>query len=204
MQRKIILRHRTLVPAVFSVVTLLSACAVDPQSVGSGQYLQLLQSGKVVLETDTSNAGMLNCPNTAYRLMQEQPAMVGQVKCSSQPTSDPLPFSFRAHRQLTESDEYRRATPYLTRTATSQLCVSNRQATSKLEKTVVLEDRCGSPAAIAVPPQQSAPAAKAAVITPKSKESISERLKQLDQLRGQNLITAEEYAAKRRSLLEEL
>ena len=157
-----------------------------------------------MLETDTSNAGLLNCPNTAYRLMQGQPAMAGQVKCSSQPTSDSLPFFFRAHRQLTESDEYKRSTPFMTRTATSQLCATNRQTTSKLEKTVILEDKCGSPVTSVAPQPQSALPSKAAAASSKPKESIAERLKQLEQLKASNLITADEYVSKRRALLEEL
>lgn len=131
----------------------------DEYSVGNGQYLQVLRGQTVILETDTSNAGMMNCPNQVYRLIRDHPSMSSTTKCSSRATTDSLPFSFRAHRQLTESDGYKRASPFITRTATSQMCATIREATAKMEQTVILEDSCGagSVAVVVRPTQPTTP-----------------------------------------------
>ena len=105
----------------------LGCSTLDPQNVGSGQYLQILQGELVISEVDTSNAGMLNCPNQAYQTMQANPSLVGRVKCSSIPSQAPLPYSFRAHRQLTPSDGYKPASPYLIPSCVQY--ATNRQCT---------------------------------------------------------------------------
>ena len=94
---------------IVPLLVTLGCATLDPQNVGSGHYLQILQGELVITEIDTSNAGMLNCPNQAYQTMQANPSLVGRVKCSSLPSQDPLPYSFRAHRQLTPSDGYKPA-----------------------------------------------------------------------------------------------
>ena len=186
--------------------------AFDPESVGQGRYLQFLQGTRVVVEVDTSNAGMMDCSHQAYLSMQQAPTLKGRAKCSFQPTSDPLPFSYRAHRQLNESDGFRPSSPYLTRTLTSQVCVTMRRATSALEKTVILEDHCDAPVAtkaesVAGPASTSsstlAPATKP-LAAPTGSNSLADRLRQLDQLRRENLITKDEYDKKRKAIVEQL
>ena len=192
------------------LVSLLAACntMTDPQAVGSGRYLQFLRGGVVIAEMDTSNVGMMNCPNQAYLSIQQTPSLAGNTKCSDIMSIDPLPFSFRAHIQLTESDGYKRSSPYLTRTLTSQLCDSIRQATSAAEKTVILEDNCSSAtsrlaaerkAALPVKPQPATPVAS----TPTA-STPAERLRQLEQLRRERLVTEDEYNVRRRAILEQL
>ena len=189
---------------VLTISIAASGCAtLDPQNVGTGHYLQVSQGELVITEVETSNAGMLNCPNQAYQTMQANPSLVGRVKCSSNPTQDPLPFSFRAHRQLTPSDGYRPASPYLTRTKTSQACASIRQATSRLEKTVILVDDCDR--LVTSPAKQS----NDPLVIPRpsvvgSPGLIAERLRQLEQLRREKLITEEEFKARRQAVLDQL
>ena len=186
-----------------SVVILLvaSGCAnLDPQNVGSGHYLQVLQGEEVITEVDTSNAGMLNCPNQAYQTMQSNLSLVGRVKCSSRPSQDPLPYSFRAHRQLTPSDGYKPSSPYLTRTKTAQACASMRQATSKMEKTIIVADDCSS---VVSPAKQSSERLATPGQSPAS-PLIADRLRQLEQLRQEKLITEEEFRSRRQAILNQL
>lgn len=133
---------RTFIVGAFALA--LAGCStVDPNNIGTGRYLQVLdQSGSAVLETDTHNAGLLNCPNQANLLIQQNPKLAPLTKCSDTSFAAALPFSFVAHIQLRESDGYRPASPYRTRTRTSEICANLREATAKMEKTVILEDHC--------------------------------------------------------------
>lgn len=187
---------------IVPLLVTLGCSTLDPQNVGSGHYLQILQGELVISEVDTSNAGMLNCPNQAYQIMQANPSLVGRVKCSSIPSQDPLPYSFRAHRQLTPSDGYKPASPYLTRTKTAQACASMRQATSKMEKTIIVTDDCTSVTALPAPKQSSERLA-----TPSQSPAnllIADRLRQLEQLRQEKLITEEEFKSRRQAILNQL
>lgn len=184
------------------VVALLLAtfgCAnLDPQNVGNGHYMQIFQGKKVVAEIDTSNAGMLNCPNQAYQHMQADPSLVGRVKCSSVPSEDALPYSFRAHRQFTLSDGFKPPSPYLTRISTSQACASWRQAVSGMEKTVIVDDNCN--AEVATPSQQLSQQ----LVTPSQSSTspaVTDRLRLLEKLRTEKLITEEEFRARRQIIL---
>ena len=188
------------------VPCLLSACAgsvIDPQSVGQGRYLQFLQGTTVFVETDTSNAGMMDCSNQAYQIMQQTPSFKGRTRCSFQPSNDSLPFSYRAHRQLNESDGFKPSSPYLTRTSTSQVCISMRRATAALEKTVILEDHCGAQESPRTggPPTATVPKPP---VTPQTSNSVTERLRQLEELRREKLISEREYEQKRKAIVDQL
>ena len=128
-------------------LTLVGCSAIDPDGIGAGRFLQIVdRSGRVIVEMDTHNGGMLNCPNQANILIQENRNLAPLTKCSDKSFANALPFSFLAHRQLRESDGYRPASPYMTRALTGQVCIELRDATGKMEKTVILEDRCGGAA----------------------------------------------------------
>lgn len=187
------------------VVALLLAtfgCAnLDPQNVGSGHYMQVFLGTKVVAEIETSNAGMLNCPNQAYQTMQGDPSLVGRVKCSFSPSQDTLPYSFRAHRQFTPSDGFKPASPYLVRLSTSENCASMRQATSRMEKTVIVDDNCTT--AVATPSKQLSDQL-ATPSQPPASAGVADRLRRLEQLRAEKLITDEEFRARRQVILNQL
>lgn len=135
-------------PGVFASTALLFACAglpADPGGIGQGQYLQVFSGSTVVAEIDTSNAGMLPCSQQAYQLLQQNPSLKDRVRCAFARSTDPLPFGFRAHRRLAESDGFKPSAPYLTRVSTAQLCRTMRDATAAVERTVILEDGCSPP-----------------------------------------------------------
>jgi len=135
-------------PAALAMTALLVGCAGsvgDPAGVGQGQYLQVLSGSTVVAEIDTSNTGMMACSQQAYQLLQQNPTLQGKLRCASTRTGDALPFGFRAHRRLAESDGFKPSAPYLTRVSTAQLCRTMRDATAAAERTVILEDGCAPP-----------------------------------------------------------
>ena len=138
-------------------VTACSTSITDPNAVGGGNYLQILQGSTVIVEMDTSNAGLLDCPHQAYGLIQQNASFAGRTKCSNLASTDPLPYSFRAHVRLNEGDEFKPSSPYRTRAATARLCANMRNATAARPKTVILEDHCG-----AVEPQKTPASAPAA------------------------------------------
>lgn len=130
--------------SVMAFLTTLGGCStVDPDSIGNGRYLQVFdRNGRAVLETDTHNAGLLNCLSQANQLIQQQPTFAPLTKCSDKSVAGSLPFSFIAHVQQRESDGYVPSSPYMTRTLTPQICVTLRQAAAQMEKTVILKDNC--------------------------------------------------------------
>jgi len=117
---------------------------VDGADLGSGSYLQVLASGRVVVERDFSGTGFRPCTTVAAQLVRNMPALKGQVRCAPAPADSPLPYSFVAHVQKTESDEVLPSGPFLTRTATPQLCVRWRDALGRQEKTVITQQSCGA------------------------------------------------------------
>jgi hypothetical protein len=177
---------------------------MDPHSVGKGRYLQFFdQGGRVIAETDTHMAGLMSCPNQAYLAIQKNPSISGLLRCSEQSLSGVLPFYFLAHRQHSESDGYLRSSPYMVRAMTSQLCASLRQETSKMEKTVILENNCKeSKDALNLPDQVE----KKTTDSEAKPESLStvERLRQLDQLRREKLISDAEFKTRRKAILDRL
>ena len=186
-------------------VLLLVSCAMSPLEtaggVGAGRYLQVFDAnGRVALEMDTHNAGLLNCPNQAHQLMQSSPALQGHVKCSDKSFSGSLPFSYVAHRRLSESDGYLPSSPYLTRAMSSDICTKLRQETSKLEKTVILEDKCGGSQATTSEERRiesrPSPATRPA--------NIGDSIKQLDQLKRDGLVSEDEYRARKKAILDRL
>lgn len=125
-------------------LTLAACSTVDPNSIGSGRFLQVFDgNGRVVMESDTHNAGLMNCPNQANLLIQSSPVLAQLTKCSDTSFASSLPFSFIAHRQQRESDGYRPSSPYRTRLLTREACINLRDTMAKMEKTVILEDHCG-------------------------------------------------------------
>ena len=125
-----------------------SACAmVDPQNVGTGGYLQVLQGTQIVSETDLSGTGLKSCHQSAYEIMQKNPSIKGRVRCADRSAGDQLPYSFLAHNLMTpQSDEKHITNPFLTRASTSQICQAMLNARKAQEKTVIVEDRCAKPA----------------------------------------------------------
>ena len=117
---------------------------LDGADLGSGSYLQVLAAGRVVVERDFSGTGFRPCTAVAVRMIQSSPALKGQVRCAPMPADSPLPYSFVAHVQKTESDEVMPTGPFRTRTATPQMCVRWRDTTSRQEKTVITQQNCGS------------------------------------------------------------
>ena len=133
--------------ALVLVITVASArgCAKSPNAapaIGSGQYLQFSNGSAVIAETDTTSAGLMNCPNQANLAVQQNPVLAGKVKCAAGPATETLAFSFKAHNQSTESDGLKRSSPFVTRASTSALCKKMRDATKAQQSTVILEDRC--------------------------------------------------------------
>ena len=186
---------------IVPLLVTLGCANLDPQNVGSGHYLQLFQGDVVIAEAETSNAGMLNCPNQAYLTMQGNPSLVGRVKCSSLPSQDSLPYSFRTHRQFTPSDGFKPSSPYLTRTKNSQDCASMRQAASKMEKTIIVADDCTSPTTS--PAKLSSERSATPSQSPAS-SLIADRLRQLERLRQEKLVTEEEFKTRRQAILNQL
>jgi len=131
--------------AVVTTLLTLLGCAVSPldsHSVGNGQYLQIVKDDRVIAEIDTSNVGMMNCPNQAYMVIQQNPALTGLVKCTYAPTTQQLAFGFTTHVQMNESDGYKRSSPYRTRTSTTQLCKALLTASKSQEKAAIVESHC--------------------------------------------------------------
>ncbi len=185
---------------------LLIGCAstTDPNSVGTGRYLQFFsRDGRVIVEMDTHMSGMMNCPNQAYHSIQSNPTMASLTKCSNQSFAGVLPFSFLAHRRLNESDGYRPSSPYLTRTSTSQLCTTIRQDTSKMEKTFIVEDNCHDSSPTTVLPSRGT-SGGAGQSPAASSPAVAESLRQLDRLKRDGLISEEEYNSRRKSILDRL
>ncbi|MBL8346852.1 MAG: hypothetical protein JNN03_15540 [Rubrivivax sp.] len=117
---------------------------LDGAEIGSGSYLQVLASGRVIVERDFSGTGFRPCTAVAARMIRSAPALKGQVRCAPAPADSPLPYSFVAHVQQNESDEVLPTGPFLTRTATPRLCVQWRDTMSRREKTVITQQSCGA------------------------------------------------------------
>ncbi len=117
---------------------------MDPQHIGNGQYLQVISGSEVVFETDTSASGLENCSNSAYALIQADPALKGKVRCALSSAASSLPYSYKAHNTMTATaDHVRQSSPYMVRTKTTLLCTTSMANTRAQPKTVVLEDHCG-------------------------------------------------------------
>ena len=157
------------------------------------------------MEIDTSNAGMMDCSHQAYILMQQTPSLRGSTRCSFFPTKDALPYGYKAHIRLDVSDGFKPSSPYLTRTATREACNQMLRATSAMEKTVILENLCETePRAVTTP--QSAPRAspQSGTAAPSPSKSLAARLRELDELKKDRLISEAEYLQKRKALLDAL
>lgn len=140
--------------AGLGVCLALAACsAIDPQQVGQGQYMQVMNGTDVLLESDASRAGFQNCSNSAYQLMQGNRDLQGRIRCAVEPTTQALPFTYRVRNsKSTAADHVLPSSAYLVRSRTSVICASSLAATAKEEKTEVFEDRCAGGTASAMPP----------------------------------------------------
>jgi hypothetical protein len=138
-----VLAERTAVAALLVSLAGCTTSMVDPQGVGNGQYLQIVKDTQVLAEIDTSNVGLMNCPNQAYMLTQQTPALAGRVKCAHASTTQQLAFGFTTHIQTNESDGYKRSSPYRTRTSTTKMCSALLSASKSQEKAVIVEEHCG-------------------------------------------------------------
>ena len=106
--RKRLQAHRALrLKAACSVLALsFVGCATDGSIVGSSTYLQVLDGSRVVLERGSGSTGLVPCPTLQARLVKENPALAGKLRCSNEPARDNLPFFYRARSELGESDEF--------------------------------------------------------------------------------------------------
>ena len=131
----------------------LAACsAIDPQQVGQGPYMQVMNGPDVLLESDASRAGFQNCANSAYLLMQGTQDLQGRIKCAAEPTTQVLPFTYRVRNsKSTAGDHVLPSSAYLVRARTSVICASSLAATAKEEKTEVFDDRCAAGTASTMP-----------------------------------------------------
>jgi len=127
-----------------AMVAALAACAgIDPQHVGNGQYLQILAGTDVVLETDTSALGLLNCSDSAYLAMQIDASLKGRLRCAGSPATSPLPYSYKARStQTVAADHVLQSSPSLVRAKTSQLCRASLASSRADSKVEILEDHC--------------------------------------------------------------
>jgi hypothetical protein len=152
--------------ALAGVCALLAACAaVDPQNVGRGQYLQYTNGTDVLIESEAPRAGFLNCANSAYQLIQANKALEGHMKCAEAPSTQPLPYSYRARNVKGVADQVLQSSPYVVRARTSAICAASVAGTRKQEKTEILEDNCGE-APVAKAPAAATPARAAAPAAP--------------------------------------
>jgi len=183
----------------------LFGCAMQPSptSVGNGRYLQGLVGTEVMFEMDVVAAGHMNCPNQVGMLVQQNPKISG--RCAHEPTTQPMPYSYKAHFQTNTGDEVRPSSPYVMRWHTSALCSAGRAATAAQPKAVILEDHCDSPSTFA-PAVGGVPAVRPAAVP---KLGVDERdeaasLQKLNALRDKGLITPAEYESKRKEILNRL
>ncbi|CAN7783232.1 hypothetical protein LJR175_008305 [Variovorax sp. LjRoot175] len=147
--------HATLlrIAALGGCLALAACSTIDPQQVGQGQYMQVMNGTDVLLESDASRAGFQNCANSAYQLMQGNKDLQGRIKCAAEPTTQALPFTYRVRNsKSTAGDHVLPSSAYLVRSRTSVICASSLAATAKEEKTEVFDDRCAGGTASTMPP----------------------------------------------------
>lgn len=208
----------------------LVGCAVQPgtsTSVGNGRYLQILNGAEVVYEMDVVAAGHRNCPNQVGFILQQNPKL--SARCAHEPTTQAMPFSFKAHIQTNVQDEFKPSSPFVVRLSTSARCKAAMEATRAQEKTVILENHCGLPpngaspgtptTAAATVPATAVPAAPSksvaqpapAIALPASPAAVSNTprdeatsLQKLKELRDKGLISQDEYEKKRKEILDRL
>jgi hypothetical protein len=106
---------------------------------GEGRYFLVSSGQHVVAEIDTGAGGMVSCGNQ-LAMTRLSPGFT--ARCAQDPSPDPLPFAYKVHHQVRESDGFKPSSPYWVRTDTKARCSSMRDATARREKTVILEDRC--------------------------------------------------------------
>lgn len=206
----------------------LVGCAVQPgsASVGNGRYLQVLNGAEVVYEMDVVAAGHKNCPNQVGFIVQQNPKI--SARCAHEPTTQSMPFSFKAHIQTNVQDEFKPSSPYVVRLSTSARCKTAMEATRAQEKTVILENHCGlppsdtstaTPAATPVLPAAVPSAAQGKSVAPPApvialpaspapvsnapRDEATSLLK-LKELRDKGLISQDEYEKKRKEILDRL
>jgi hypothetical protein len=63
---------------------------------------------------------------------------------SLEPQVLPLPFEFTVHNRKVESDGLFPSSPYKVRAWSSAICGRMRDTAARLEKTVIVEDRCAT------------------------------------------------------------
>lgn len=127
-----------------AAIVAVSGCAVvDPDRVGNGQYLQVFDTTGVFVETDSSRSGLQACPTTAYATMQQNPGLRGKIRCSSSPSVDSLPYTFKAwNRSTPQGDEKLLSSPFSSRFRDSNTCRSTLSEIRLRPNMEVLEDFC--------------------------------------------------------------
>lgn len=132
---------------ILTAVASIAGCSiVDPNRVGNGQYLQQFDAAGVVMERETSQAGLKPCPTFAYEAMQANPGLKGRVRCSQNSSTDSLPYSFKAWiRETPQSDEKLLSSPFTFRFRNSEQCRSSLDMYRRTPKMEILEDFCNVP-----------------------------------------------------------
>jgi hypothetical protein len=123
--------------AVAFFAALAMGCATP--GTGEGRYLVVSAGSHVVAEIDTGAGGMASCANQ-LAMTRLPPGFTG--KCEPVASTATLPFSYKLHHQVHESDGFKPSSPYWVRTDTKARCASMRDSSARGEKTVILEDRC--------------------------------------------------------------
>jgi hypothetical protein len=126
---------RSIQIAAASTALALTGCATP----AGGRYLLISSGERVVAEIDTGAGGQNSCSNQVAMIRLH----AGYVaSCSDAPASSPLPYSYKVHMQVRESDGFKPSSPYWVRTDTKARCASMRDGTSRGEKVVIIENRC--------------------------------------------------------------
>ena len=139
-------RSRRIALAQLASASLIAAgCAgLDPHGVGTGGYMQYLEGGAVVTETETAVSGMMNCAEQSHARIRENPNLAGRLKCAGSPSLEPLAFSLLIRSTQGRLDGFQDGAPYRIRTLTSARCRAILNSVKAGGKTAVLEDNCGS------------------------------------------------------------
>lgn len=114
-----------------------AGCATQAGS--GGRYLLISSGQRVVSEVDTGAGGLVSC-NHHLAMLQLPGGMT--ARCSQAAASEPLPFSYKVHAQVLESDGFKPSSPYWVRADTRMRCMAMRDNARRGEKVVIVEDRC--------------------------------------------------------------
>lgn len=139
---------RTIPSTLIALAFIVSGCAaLDPGDVGFGSYLQIFNAtGTVIYENDASKNGYVNCPNSAYLMIQANTSLKGRVVCAQQPATPQLPFSVKIHSiNSPTGNEMRNTSPFYSRHATAASCAAEAASRKADAKWIIQENNCAAP-----------------------------------------------------------